>query len=327
MKTNNGNCRIIITCLVVFNLWVIRCKAQDFTPDLADQWNQQFLLQNKVISGPAPSPSQILLMQNPNLNPPQTETNESEWEQWSLKTFSVQYGFGFTHSFQNGSHTKKNSGTLSTMFSAPFGFTLSPSLAVSGSSVESLSGSDTSQSISINPSLQIGHDVTTNLFGGKLSVFGKTGYTATDSSSGLGAKPAFSQMSGWAWGGGANYAIDATTNLQVSLSPSYTYNQNQTVNVPLGTTTSTFQGNVAVKLGLAYKISPKWGVSTYGTWLRNINFSTAPGQSETHQDWARFGGDVIYSWNKASLDLGYSYDAFNSSYFTHAVTLQLKFKF
>ena len=329
MKTHKNN-KIIGLSLVVGISFRLSAYAQDFTPDLGDLLDKQAMLQRVTVAKPTYSINSFMASEPP--------TQGSELTKWSVASYSGQYGFGYTHSYLNGSATKKNGGALSLLIHAPYKFMLSPGLGVSGSSVESLSGSDTAQSLSISPSIQISRDffqaVTTNFLNGKLTVLGKIGYTAADSSSLIGVKPAFSQMDGWAFGGGFKYTVNATPDLQISLSPNYSYNQNETVNIPLGTTSRTHQGNLSMKLGFNDTIScisSNLVVSGFGSWLHSINFSTAPGQVESHQDWAQFGGDLMYTWNtskgKFSLDAGYSYDAFNSSYFTHAITLQLKHTF
>jgi hypothetical protein len=73
-------------------------------------------------------------------------------------------------------------------------------------------------------------------------------------------------------------------------------------------------------------------VSGFATWVRDINFSLPAGQSSSYQDFAQFGGGVTWNLPQAfSKNLkfvgNYSYTAFNSSYFSHLVSLGLQLHF
>ncbi len=323
---------ILLVFLFTVSLPVEFVFAQDFAPDLGDQLNKQIIIQNETIP-PQQSYTNLALIRVQGVAP------ANPWLQWSTSSYSLQYAFGYNHSFLNGSVTKKDGGVISFIASAPYGFILLPSLTVSGSDIDSISGSETSDTLSIGPSIQIGHNLfpTTiaHFMNGAFTLYGNLGYTAADTGSLVGTQPAFSQMAGWAFGANAQYSVNLTKDLKLSLAPGYTYNNNQTVNIPASSTTSTFQGNVKVKLGANYTfswISKNLVLSPAATWLRSINFSLAPGQSEGYQDWAEFGTDLMYSWvntrgHTLSLDANYAYDAFNTTYYSYTVGLQLKYSF
>lgn len=318
--------------LTVFFSWVASTFAQDnFQPDLFDRQRENDLFfRSKTAPGNAPT---LTTDQTGNAFMPTMavrnvpEESPNPFSNWSLVSDTFTYGYGYKHSFQDGSHTEKNNGSISVVINAPDRFSLQPSLGVSGSTVESTSGASTSDSLSVNPAIQIGNILFTNR-NQKIGISGSVGYTATDNNSLTASKVAYSQASGWKWAGGFSYEYDPTTNSSISLSPSYSYTDNQTVNFPLGTTTETFQGNLSSKLKILYDLPGNWGGSAFGTWFHSINFSTAPGQSGGDQDWAQFGADLTYTWRrKLNLDVGYSYEAFNTTYFTHAVSVQLSYKF
>jgi hypothetical protein len=239
--------------------------------------------------------------------------------------FNATYGYNYKHSFIDGSSTEKNSGAMSLLINAPHSITLQPSLGISESGVKSISGSATTSSLGISPALQGGMTFLSNsLPNQSLGVSGTLGYNAADSTYAPGQKLSYSQSSGWRWAGGLSYTYKLSPKFNISLSPSYSYNQGETVNYPKNTTSITYSGTFSAKLGVVYRLNQSLTLSPYMTWFHSVAFSTPTGQNEQYQGWAQFGGDVTYNLvSRCNFSVGYAYEAFNTYYYTHSVSAGL----
>ena len=266
-------------------------------------------------------------------NPSETNTPTTETNYFRITMVPMSADYNYQHSVLNGTKTMNYTGSIGAQATLDFistNLTVMPLITVSSSSTESLAGADKSDSQTISPSAQIGYALI-NTTADKFRVTAATAYNQTENNFPATSKISYNQASGWKFSGGLDYQHNTESNKVVmALSPSYSYTESEKVNYPTGTTSSSHLVNLQTKASIQYNFSKGFGISGYGTWLHSINLDLNPGQTDNDQDWAQFGGDIIYSFGVKeayALDVGYSYEAFNSAYFSHDISVKFTVKF
>jgi hypothetical protein len=160
----------------------------------------------------------------------------------------------------------------------------------------------------------------------KLTLALNSGYRRTDQTTTTAATAVDSNSDALALGPALTFEKDFSESCKIQITPTYVQNWKSTVKAGTAGTARSESGLLTIPTRFIFSLNDKVTVTPFGTWKHDVFQNLPPGVPSHNRDWAEFGLQLSYVLSeKASVRVGYSYEAFHPEFETHNVSVRLDF--
>ena len=259
---------------------------------------------------------------------------------WITRDLGANYNYSRKHNKVSDTDTDTHSGAVSFFLDSQIGLSAKPAFKFSSGETGS-SGRGNSTSHAINPSFSIGLELLHLIKGEQYNpkeqatsvvLGGSFGYADVDKDT-ISSAGILSSTHIGTWNYGVLLSLghyfrrgddEGVGALLGTVTPSYNYLDNRNADFSSSAITLTDSGVFSLAGQLDFALTSATKLTALATWNHDINQKVPSGGKSHFQDWAEFGGQFSAKLGPSiKVKAGYSYEAFNTDYYTHKVIIAL----